>query len=138
MADTSFAIYVTNLNQFEATGEIISRWFTLPVSMEEIREKLQMEKGAAFEVEDWEAPFALYAVDDQNLSVLNRLALLTEENCSYAAFPYLEELFLMGVFESLADGLEHLKEYKHLKECPTDSEELARTYAMTDGTFIVI
>lgn len=136
--DNSLAIYVTNLGQFEATGEMISRWFTLPVSMEEIREKLQMEKEAAFEVEDWEAPFALYDVDDQNLSVLNRLALLTEENCSYAAFPYLEELFLMGAFESLAEGLEHLKEYKHLNECPTNPEELTRTYAMADGTFIVI
>lgn len=138
MDDTSLAIYVTNLSQFEATGEMISRWFTLPVSMEEIREKLQMEKGAAFEVEDWEAPFALYAVDDQNLSVLNHLALLTEENCSYAAFPYLEELFLMGAFESLAEGLEHLKEYKHLNERPTESEELARIYAMADGTFIIV
>lgn len=138
MADTSLAIYVTNLSHFEATGEIISRWFTLPVSMEEIREKLQMEKGAAFEVEDWEAPFALYDVDDQNLNALNHLALLTEENCSYAAFPYLEELFLMGAFESLAEGLEHLREYKYLNECPTNSEELTRTYAMADGTFIVI
>ncbi|MDT2635662.1 hypothetical protein P7D40_12290 [Enterococcus dongliensis] len=86
----------------------------------------------------WEAPFALYDVDDQNLNALNHLALLTEENCSYAAFPYLEELFLMGAFESLAEGLEHLREYKYLNECPTNSEELTRTYAMADGTFIVI
>lgn len=136
--DNRLAIYVTNLSRFEATGEIISHWFTLPVSMEEICEKLQLEKEATFEVEDWEAPFALYAVDDQNLSVLNHLALLTEENCSYAAFPYLEELFLMGAVESLAEGLEHLKEYKHLNERPTDSEELARTYAMADGTFIIV
>lgn len=71
MEDTSLAIYVTNLSQFEATDEMISCWFTLPVSMEEIREKLQMEKEATFEVEDWEAPFSLYAVDNQNLSVLN-------------------------------------------------------------------
>lgn len=44
----------------------------------------------------------------------------------------------MGAFESLAEGLEHLKEYKYLNEHQTDSEELARTYAMADGTFIIV
>lgn len=42
------------------------------------------------EIEDWEAPFRLEY--DTDISDLNRLALLLEENSHYPLFPYLEEL----------------------------------------------
>ncbi len=41
--DNTIQVYVTNLSRFEYDGLIIAAWFTLPVSLDELREKLQLE-----------------------------------------------------------------------------------------------
>ena len=84
--DNTIQVYVTNLSRFEYDGLIIAAWFTLPVSLDELREKLQLETDESYEIEDWEAPFRL--TDDGDILTLNRLALLIEENCHYDLFPY--------------------------------------------------
>jgi len=78
-------VYVSNLSRYEYDGVIIAAWFTLPVSLDELREKLQLETDESYEIEDWEAPFRL--MDDRDILTLNRLALLIEENSQTTCFP---------------------------------------------------
>ncbi|WP_276532935.1 MULTISPECIES: antirestriction protein ArdA [Enterococcus] len=53
------SVYVTNVSQFEDDGLLIGSWFTLPVSIEEVRETLQLDDDESYEIEDWEASFTL-------------------------------------------------------------------------------
>lgn len=57
--DQTISVYVTNLSQFEYDDLLIGSWFTRPVSIEEVREKLQLDGDESYEIEDWEAPFTL-------------------------------------------------------------------------------
>ncbi|EOZ5987597.1 antirestriction protein ArdA [Enterococcus faecium] len=134
--DHTIQVHITNLSQFEYDGLIIAAWFTLPVSLEELREKLQMETEDSYEIEDWEAPFRLE--NDTDILALNRLALLLEENSQSPLFPYLEELVEMGVFDSLQDGLNCLNQLTHLEEKPTDPEDLEEVFELSDGTYFMI
>ncbi|HFJ5518490.1 TPA: antirestriction protein ArdA [Enterococcus faecium] len=133
--DATIQIYVTNLSQFEQDQVIIGAWFQLPVSLEEVYEKLQMESGDHYEIEDWEAPFRL--LDDGEIQVLNRLAILAEEKSDSALFPYLEEIIQLGVFESLEEALQRLNELMYLEEKPTDPNLLTRAYELSDGTYFI-
>lgn len=133
--DATIQIYVTNLSQFEQDQLIIGAWFQLPVSLEEVYEKLQMEPDNCYEIEDWEAPFRL--LEDGEIQVLNRLAILAEEKSDLSLFPYLEEIIELGVFESLEDGLNRLNELTYLEEKPIDPNLLARAYELSDGTYFI-
>lgn len=134
--DYTIQVYVTNLSQFEYDGLIIAAWFTLPVSIEELREKLQMESNDQYEIEDWGAPFRLEY--DTDILGLNRLALLLEENSQYPLFPYLEELIEMDVFNSLEDGLIRLNQFTHLEEKSTNQEILEKAIRLSDGTYCIL
>lgn len=134
--DTTIKIYVTNLSRFEYDGLIIGSWFTLPVSLDELHEKLQLEINESYEIEDWEAPFRLS--DDRDILTLNRLALLIEENSHYDMFPYLDKLVELGIFESHIDGLKRLNQLIHLEEKPTDTIFLEDTFELSDGTYFTI
>lgn len=48
--DNTIQVYVTNLSRFEYDGLIIAAWFTLPVSLDELREKLQLETDESYEI----------------------------------------------------------------------------------------
>ncbi|EKD8217484.1 antirestriction protein ArdA [Listeria innocua] len=134
--DDTIQVYVTNLSRFEDDGLIIAAWFTLPVSLDELREKLQLETDESYEIEDWEAPFRL--TDDRDILTLNRLALLIEENSHYDLFPYLDELIDLDVFESHEDGLKRLNQFTHFEEKPTDPDFLEDTFELSDGTYFTI
>ena len=134
--DHTIQVYITNLSQFEYDGLIIAAWFTLPVSLEELREKLQMETDDQYEIEDWEAPFRLEY--DTDISDLNRLALLLEENNHYPLFPYLEELVEKDVFDSLEDGLNRLNQLTHSEEKPIDPKVLEEAIELSDGTYCIL
>lgn len=134
--DHTIQVYVTNLSQFEYDGLIIAAWFTLPVSLEELREKLQMESDDQYEIEDWEAPFRLE--HDTDILALNRLALLLEEKSHSPLFPYLEELVEMDVFDSLEDGLNRLNQLTHLEEKPIDPKVLEEAIELSDGTYCIL
>lgn len=134
--DNTIQVYVTNLSRFEYDGLIIAAWFTLPVSLDELREKLQFETDESYEIEDWEAPFRL--TDDGDILTLNRLALLIEENSHYDLFPYLDELIDLDVFESHEDGLKRLNQFTHFEEKPTDPDILEDTFELSDGTYFTI
>ncbi|ELP1222620.1 antirestriction protein ArdA [Listeria monocytogenes] len=134
--DPTIQIYVTNLSQFEQDQVSIGAWFQLPVSLEEVHKKLQMEPDDHYEIEDWEAPFRL--LDDGEIQVLlNRLAILAEEKSDSTLFPYIEEIIELGVFESLEDGLIRLNELTYLEEKPIDQDLLARAYELSDGTCFI-
>ena len=134
--DRTIQVYVTNLSRYEYDGVIFAAWFTLPVSLDELREKLQLETDESYEIEDWEAPFRL--MDDRDILTLNRLALLIEENSHYDLFPYLDELIDLDVFESHEDALKRLNQLTHLKEKPTDPDVLEDTFELSDGTYFTI
>lgn len=134
--DNTIKIYVTNLSQFEYDGLIIGSWFTLPVSLDELQEKLQMETADSYEIEDWEAPFRL--TDDRDILTLNRLAFLVEENCHHDMFPYLDELIELGVFESPINGLKQLNQLTHLEEKPMDPEILKEAFELSDGSYFMM
>lgn len=134
--DRTIQVYVTNLSRYEYDSVIIAAWFTLPVSLDELREKLQLETDESYEIEDWEAPFRL--MDDRDILTLNRLALLIEENSHYDLFPYLDELIDLDVFESHEDALKRLNQLTHLKEKPTDQDVLEDTFELSDGTYLII
>jgi len=129
-------VYVSNLSRYEYDGVIIAAWFTLPVSLDELREKLQLETDESYEIEDWEAPFRL--MDDRDILTLNRLALLIEENSHYDLFPYLDELIDLDVFESHEDALKRLNQLTHFEEKPTDPDVLEDTFELSDGTYLII
>lgn len=131
--DTTISVYITNLSQFEYDGLIIGGWFQLPVSEEEVREKLQMENGDHYEIEDWEAPFSL--TNDGSLHDLNALALKIEENENEAMFPYLEELVDLGFFPTIEEGLDQLYLVTHSKEKPANLEN---AFELSDGTYFII
>lgn len=133
--DQTISVYVTNLSQFEDDGLLIGSWFTLPVSMEEVREKLQLDDDESYEIEDWEAPFTLD--QDKTIQALNQLALLLEENSQHPALPYLEELVTNGVFDSLLEGLENLHQIQHVMEKPINNHLLDRTYELSDGSYMI-
>ena len=134
--DRTIQVYVSNLSRYEYDGVIIAAWFTLPGSLDELREKLQLETDESYEIEDWEAPFRL--MDDRDILTLNRLALLIEEYSHYDLFPYLDELIDLDVFESHEDALKRLNQLTHLKEKPTDPDVLEDTFELTDGTYLII
>lgn len=134
--DRTIQVYVTNLSQYEYDGVIIAAWFILPVSLDELREKLQMESDESYEIEDWEAPFRL--MNDRDILTLNRLALLIEENSHNDLFPYLDELIDLDVFESHEDALKRLNQLTHLEEKPTNSDVLEDTFELSDGTYFTI
>ncbi|MGF1943724.1 antirestriction protein ArdA [Enterococcus casseliflavus] len=134
--DYSINVYITNLSQFEYDGLIIGSWFTLPTSIDEIREKLLMKDDDTYEVEDWEAPFRLDC--DSDLFALNRLAELVEENHHYECFPYLEEFIDIGLFNSLEEGLENLKYIQHFKELPSHIDVLDLVHELSDGTYFIV
>lgn len=129
-------VYVSNLSRYEYDGVIIATWFTLPVSLDELREKLQLETDESYEIEDWEAPFRL--MDDRDILTLNRLALLIEENSQNDLFPYLDELIDLDVFESHEDALKRLNQLTHFEEKPTDPDVLEDTFELSDGTYLII
>jgi hypothetical protein len=129
-------VYVSNLSRYEYDGVIIAAWFTLPVSLDELREKLQLETDESYEIEDWEAPFRL--MDDRDILTLNRLALLIEENSQNDLFPYLDELIDLDVFESHEDALKRLNQLTHFEEKPTDPDVLEDTFELSDGTYLII
>lgn len=131
----TISVYVTNLSQFEYDGLLIGSWFTLPVSMEEVREKLQLDDDESYEIEDWEAPFTLD--QDKTIQALNQLALLLEENSQHPALPYLEELVTNGVFDSLLEGLEKLHQIQHVIEKPINNHLMDRTYELSDGSHVI-
>lgn len=133
--DQTISVYVTNVSQFEYDGLLIGSWFTLPVSIEEVREKLQLNDDESYEIEDWEAPFALD--QDKTIQALNQLALLLEENSQHPSLPYLEELVTNGVFDSLLEGLENLNRIQQVTEKPVDNHLLERTYEMSDGSHVI-
>lgn len=134
--DRTIQVYVTNLSRYEYDGVIIAAWFTLPVSLDELREKLQLETDESYEIEDWEAPFRL--MDDRDILTLNRLALLIEENSQNELFPYLDELIDLDVFESHEDALKRLNQFTHVEEKPTDPDVLEDTFELSDGTYLII
>lgn len=129
------SVYITNLSQFEYDGLLIGSWFTLPVSIEEVREKLQLDDDESYEIEDWEAPFTLN--QDRSFQSLNQLALLLEENSQHPALPYLEELVTNGVFDSLLEGLEKLHQIQHVIEKPINNHLMDRTYELSDGSHVI-
>lgn len=131
----TISVYVTNLSQFEYDGLLIGSWFTLPVSIEEVREKLQLYDDESYEIEDWEAPFTLD--QDKTIQALNQLALLLEENSQHPALPYLEELVTNGVFDSLLEGLEKLHQIQHVIEKPINNHLMDRTYELSDGSHVI-
>ncbi|GEQ50240.1 antirestriction protein ArdA [Tetragenococcus koreensis] len=131
--DTTILVYVTNLSQFEYDGLIVGAWFQLPVPEEEVREKLQMETGDSYEIEDWEAPFTL--TNDGSIHDLNRLAVKVEESGHYDMFPYIEELVDRGVFPSIEEGLEQLHNITHSEEKPLN---LDNAFELSDGTYFII
>lgn len=133
--DQTISVYVTSLSQFEDDGLLISSWFTLPFSIEEVREKLQLEDDESYEIEDWESPFTLD--QDKIIQALSQLALLLEENSQHPALPYLEELVTNGVFDSLLEGLENLNQIQQVTEKPVDNHLLERTYEMSDGSYMI-
>ncbi len=134
--DRTIQVYVSNLSRYEYDGVIIAAWFTLPGSLDELREKLQLETDESYEIEDWEAPFRL--MDDRDILTLNRLALLIEENSQNDLFPYLDELIDLDVFESHEDALKRLNQLTHFEEKPTDPDVLEDTFELSDGTYLII
>ena len=134
--DHTIQVYVSNLSRYEYDGVIIAAWFTLPVSLDELRENLQLETDESYEIEDWEAPFRL--MDDRDILTLNRLALLIEENSQNDLFPYLDELIDLDVFESHEDALKRLNQLTHFEEKPTDPDVLEDTFELSDGTYLII
>ncbi|MCO8288901.1 antirestriction protein ArdA [Tetragenococcus halophilus] len=131
--DKTIAVYVTNLSQFEYDGLIIGGWFQLPVSEEEVREKLQMEIGDRYEIEDWEAPFSL--TKDGSIHDLNVLAVKVEEIQQEDMLPYLEELVGLGIFPSVEEGVDQLYLLTHSKEKPANLEN---AFELSDGTYFII
>lgn len=131
----TISVYVTNVSQFEDDGLLIGSWFKLPVSIEEVREKLQLDDSESYEIEDWEAPFTLD--QDKTIQALNQLALLLEENSQHPALPYLEELVTNGVFDSLLEGLEKLHQIQHVIEKPINNHLMDRTYELSDGSHVI-
>lgn len=134
--DRTIQVYVTNLSRYEYDGVIFAAWFTLPVSLDELREKLQLETDESYEIEDWEAPFRL--MDDRDILTLNRLALLIKENSQNDLFSYLDELIDLDVFKSHEDALKRLNQLTHFEEKPTDPDVLEDTFELSDGTYFTV
>uniref|UniRef100_UPI00403F291E antirestriction protein ArdA n=1 Tax=Candidatus Enterococcus willemsii TaxID=1857215 RepID=UPI00403F291E len=133
--DNVLQVYITNLSQFEYDELIIGAWFTLPVSADEIREKLLMTADDTFEIEDWVSP--VYLTGDHDLTYLNQLALLIEENAHHPAFPYVDEMIELGLFDSLTECVAHCSTVQHVTEKPTDPVLLNQTYELYDGTYLI-
>lgn len=91
------------------------RWFELPVLWEVVQEKLELEDGQEYEINDYSAPLKL--VNSEDFDYMNEVAEQFEEHESHEAIKYLDELIDAGFFSDLLEAFEQIDEIYIYADC---------------------
>ncbi|MBC2193263.1 antirestriction protein ArdA [Listeria sp. FSL L7-0229] len=84
-----------------------TRWFTLPVHLEEIQATMYLDDiQETFVISDYEAPFKIY--ENDSLDKLNNIAEFYEEYAHHGATEYLAELVNSGLYVDIEHAFEEI------------------------------
>ncbi|MBC2197666.1 antirestriction protein ArdA [Listeria seeligeri] len=88
-------------------NNMLGRWFTLPTSLEEIQDGLDLEESQeTFLISDFEAPFKID--ENDNLDKLNFIAECYENYASHDAIDYLADLVNEGFYSDMEEVFEKI------------------------------
>lgn len=102
-----WSIYVVNLERYHS-GEASGAWFSLPVSEEEVRERLELSEGMEYAIHDYELPF--------EISEYERM-----EDLNAMYWGYEDSILGTGLEEVIGELVEH---YGSLEEVIDVAEDL--------------
>lgn len=105
-------------------------WFTCPVTFEEIKEKIGVEKEEDFEIEDYELPFPLNP--DMPLWEINALCRMVQEIDGTPIGNEMNEIRAKW-FQNIEDFFDHKDEIRHYDV--SDSAALAEYLVMEEHRF---
>lgn len=115
-------VYIANLGKYNE-GEIVGAWFTPPIDMENVKERIGLnDEYEEYVIHDAELPFEVHEYTP--ISEINRLCVMVEEIEGTPLYDALSEI--QGYwFNSLEELLEHQDDIIHYPDC-NDMEDVAR------------
>ncbi|EHH9516723.1 antirestriction protein ArdA [Listeria monocytogenes] len=91
------------------------RWFELPILWEVVQEKLELEDGQEYEINDYSAPIKLFNFED--FDYMNEVAEQMDEHAGHDAIKYLEELIDYGFYNDLLEAFEYIDDIQVYSDC---------------------
>lgn len=149
-------LYITNLGKY-TEGRLVGEWFTVPVNMEEVKEKIGLnDEYEEYAIHDYELPFEVgeyesierinslyHQLEDAGEDVLLDLrALMRAFDSAEELIDNLDNLIFCKGIESLEDMAKKFVEEGYYGEVPEklrcyiDYEAIARDLAI-NGTFVI-
>ncbi len=111
---SEISVYIENQSK-SVDVESMGAWFTFPVSVEEIAEKIGLNsQNEEYAILDYESPFPIDT--DESLEYLNEVARLYEEYSSHGVTEYLGELVYNGSFSTIGEAFDSIDELHYYVE----------------------
>ncbi|WP_314066274.1 antirestriction protein ArdA [uncultured Vagococcus sp.] len=91
------------------------RWFELPILWDVVQEKLELEDGQEYEVNDYSSPIKLFNFED--FEYMNEVAEQMDEHAGHEGIKYLEELIDYGFYNDLLEAFESIDDIQVYSDC---------------------